>query len=106
MLKGTMMYRLKHDYIMEVFMRRTQIQIEEDQIEWLKDKARARGVSISQIIRESIAFFKGHEEKYPNDRKQRAIAAIGRFASQVSDVSERHDDYLTDAFREGIHHDK
>ena len=82
-------------------MRRTQIQIEEDQIEWLKDKARERGVSISQLIRESITLFKGREEKYPNDKKQRAMAAIGRFASQASDVSERHDDYLTDAFREG-----
>ncbi len=87
-------------------MRRTQIQIEEDQVEWLKNRSRDRGVSISRLIRESIDLLRVQEKMYPNDKKQRALAAVGRFASNASDVSERHDEYLTDAFGMETHHDK
>jgi post-segregation antitoxin (ccd killing protein) len=78
-------------------MIRRQIQIEEDQIEWLREEARARGVSVSQLIREGVALFRAREERFPEDKKKRALAAVGRFSSNVSDVSERHDDYLAEA---------
>lgn len=80
-------------------MIRTQIQIEDDQIEWLRGKAKARGVSVSQLIREGVAFFRAHEERFHGDKKSRALAAVGRFSSHVSDVSERHDHYLAEALR-------
>ena len=38
-------------------MLRTQIQIEEDQIKWLRIRAKERGVSVSQLIREGVEFF-------------------------------------------------
>ena len=80
-------------------MIRTQIQMEEDQINWLRVEARARGVSVSQLIREGVALFRAREERLPEEKKKRALAAVGRFSSNLSDVSERHDDYLAEAFR-------
>ena len=87
-------------------MIRTQIQIEEDQVEWLREEARARGVSVSQLIREGVALFRAREERFPEDKKKKALAAVGRFSSDVSDVSERHDDYLAEAFSEEARHGK
>jgi len=80
-------------------MLRTQIQIEEDQIKWLRDKARERGVSVSQLIREGVDFYRKYEDRFPENQKMKALAAIGRYASGISDISEKHDDYLTKAYR-------
>lgn len=87
-------------------MIRTQIQMEKDQIEWLRVEARARGVSVSQLIREGVALFRAREERFPEEKKKRALAAVGRFSSNLSDVSERHDDYLAEAFRKEARHEK
>lgn len=85
-------------------MIRTQIQIEEEQIEWLRSEARNRGVSVSQLIREGIAFFRAREQRFPEEKKQKALAAVGQFSSGVSNVSENHDNYLAEAFsHEGEH---
>lgn len=87
-------------------MIRTQIQMEEDQIEWLRAEARARGVSVSQLIREGVTLFRAREERFPEDKKKRALAAIGRFSSGVCDISERHDDYLAGVFSNEDDHGK
>ena len=79
-------------------MFRTQIQLKEEQMEWLRSEARTRGVSVSQLIRESIKFYRTHQEQVPEDRKRKAIEAVGRFSSGATDVSERHDDYLAEAY--------
>lgn len=85
-------------------MIRTQIQIEEEQMEWLKSKAREKGVSLSQLIRESLEHFREREKRVPEERKRRALAALGRFSSGKTDVSERHDDYLCEAIgKEDVH---
>ena len=87
-------------------MIRTQIQIEEEQMEWLKSKAREKGVSLSQIIRDGLDLFREREQRVPEERKKRSLAAVGRFSSGKPDVSERHDDYLAEAFgKEGAHGD-
>ncbi len=87
-------------------MVRTQIQMEEDQINWLRVEASARGVSVSQLIREGIALFRSREERFPEEKKKRALAAVGRFSSNLSDVSERHDDYLAEALIKEVRHGK
>lgn len=79
-------------------MIRTQVQLEEDQIAWLRAEARARGMSISQLVREGVALFRAREERFPEDEKRRALSAVGRFSSDANDVSERHDAYLAEAF--------
>ena len=80
-------------------MLRTQIQLKEEQMEWLRSKARTKGTSVSQLIRESIKFYQTHEEHLPEDRKKKALEAVGRFSSGTSDVSERHDNYLAEAYK-------
>jgi hypothetical protein len=79
-------------------MVRTQIQMEKDQIEWLRTKAKERRMSVSQLIREGVEFYRTHEERLPEDKKKKALAAVGRYASGISDISEKHDDYLAKAF--------
>lgn len=81
-------------------MLRTQIQLEEEQMEWLRVKARARGVSVSQLIREGIKLYRIHEERLPDNRKRKALDAVGHFSSGTSDISVRHDDYLAEAYGE------
>jgi len=87
-------------------MVRTQIQVQEDQLNWLRVEASARGVSVSQLIREGIVLFRAREERFPEEKKKRALAAVGRFSSNLSDVSERHDDYLAEAFVKEVRHGK
>lgn len=79
-------------------MVRTQIQIEEDQLQWLKKAASKKGISVSQMIRQGITLYREMEEQSPDIKRQRALAAIGRFSSGNLDISERHDEYLSDAF--------
>jgi hypothetical protein len=88
-----------------ISMLRTQIQIEENQIKWLRDRANERGVSVSQLIREGVEFYRKYEDRIPEDKKKKALAAIGRYASGVSDISEKHDDYLAKAFQSELSHD-
>lgn len=87
-------------------MIRTQVQLEADQLKWLKAEARDRGLSVSQLIREGIALFRYREERFPDDKKKRALSAVGRFSSDLTDVSSRHDDYLAGAFKEAGRHGK
>lgn len=84
---------------------RTQVQIEEEQIKWLRAKAHEKGISVSQLIREGIVLYRTLEEQIPDEKKMRALAAVGRFASGKSDVSLQHDDYLADAYNSGDRHD-
>ena len=85
-------------------MLRTQIQLEEEQMQWLRAKARAMGISVSQLIREGIKFYRAHQEHLPKDRKRKDLEAIGRFSSGASDVAKRHDDYLAEAYKKGDRH--
>ena len=80
-------------------MIRTQIQIKEDQINWLRQKARDRGVSVSQLIREGIDLYRTREDRLPDEKKTRALSAVGRFSSGLSDISTRHDEYLAEALK-------
>ena len=80
-------------------MLRTQIQIEAHQVKWLRERAKERGVSVSQLIREGVEFYRKYDDRLPADQKNKALAAVGRFASGVSDISEKHDDYLAKALK-------
>jgi hypothetical protein len=76
-----------HNAIIEAIMIRTQILIEENQINWLRDRAREKGVSVSQSIREGVEIYRKYKDRIPEDQKKKALAAIGRYASRVSDIS-------------------
>ena len=81
-------------------MIRTQVQIEEDQMEWLKSQAKEKNVSISKLFRESVEIYRKLITEVPTDKKKRVMKMIGRFSSGKKDVSEKHDNYLADAFEE------
>lgn len=73
-----------------------QIHLTEEQVEFLRRLASQRGVSMATDIREALDGAIAVDELAR--RRDRAVAAIGGFHSQFHDVSERHDDYLGDAF--------
>jgi hypothetical protein len=77
---------------------RTQIQLTESQARALRAMASARGVSMAELIRQSLGVLLEEEESARSDQRRRALAAVGRFHSGQSDVSERHDDYLAEDF--------
>ncbi len=75
-------------------MVRTIIQLRESQAIALDRAARRRGVSKAALIREALD---AHLAKQGGDAAlDRALRAAGSGASGVSDLAERHDDYLAD----------
>ena len=77
-------------------MIRTQVQLEESQVQWLRATARDTGVSMSQLVRDSISFFQ--KQKINPENRKKALQAVGRFASGKSDVARNHDKYLTEIY--------
>ena len=80
-------------------MIRTQVQLTKDQISSLKALAVERQVSVAELIRQSVDHFvrlaRGIDVE---TRRQRAIAAAGRFHADRSDISVEHDQYLAEAY--------
>ena len=80
-------------------MVRTQIQLTERQTQRLKALAKERGVSMAELIRQSIDVLLDSPETIDREeRKRRALSIIGMFPSDVADLSVNHDDYLADAY--------
>ena len=79
-------------------MKRTQIQLTEEQDKRLRRISASRGVPIAELVREAIdAQFKNGD---PAELRAHAIASIGGFRSGLTDIAENHDDYLADDFAE------
>lgn len=79
-------------------MIRTQIQLEEDQYERLREAARLESVSLAEMIRRCVD--RGLPE-LANDREARyarARAVLGAHRSGRHDIAEAHDRELEDAF--------
>jgi len=66
-------------------MVRTQVQIHSEQLKWLKQHAFGKGVSMAQLIRESIDFYRSHIEKSRMllHQKKKALTAVGSFSSKT-----------------------
>jgi predicted DNA-binding ribbon-helix-helix protein len=80
-------------------MIRTQIQLSEKQAKALKDLAARRNVSVAELIRQAVdEQLRAAGSIDPDERKQRALAAAGRFHSGLTDLSTAHDQYLAEAF--------
>ena len=81
-------------------MVRTQIQLTERQAQLLRALAAREGLSMAELIRGAVdRMVQGRAEVSTDERKQRALAVAGRFASGRTDVSRRHDRELAEAFR-------
>jgi hypothetical protein len=80
-------------------MIRTQVQFTDAQMRKLKRLAAERGVSLAALIREGVDLLvRGTPEDGETGRRQRALAAAGRFHSDRTDLAIEHDRYLGDAF--------
>lgn len=82
-------------------MIRTQVQLTEEQARTLKTLAVERGSSVAELIRQSVDnFILQSTGVSADERRRRAIAAIGRYDSGRSDISTKHDEYLAEAYRQ------
>jgi hypothetical protein len=80
-------------------MIRMQGQLTREQAEAVKRMAAERGVSAAEIIRRSVdAYVQAGVGPAPSELRKRALRVIG-IAHGPTDLSERHDDYLGEAFR-------
>ena len=80
-------------------MIRTQIQLIERQTQRLKALAKERGVSMAELIRQSVdALLESPETTDREERKRRALSIVGMFRSDVPDLSTHHDQYLAEAY--------
>jgi hypothetical protein len=80
----------------EYMMVRAHIQLTEEQAKILKALAAQQGVSVADLIQ------RGVDEVLKTidgvERRQRALAAAGKFRSGRSDLSAEHDHYLAEAY--------
>lgn len=74
-------------------MVRTIIQLHEEQAAALDRAASRRGVSKAALVREAVSLLLVREAGEAD--VERALAAAGAGALGLSDLAERHDDYLT-----------
>jgi hypothetical protein len=81
-------------------MIRTQIQLTEEQSQALREMAAREKVSVAELIRRAVNSLLQSETISMEERRRRAIAAVGRFHSGISDLAERHDEYLAEAYGE------
>jgi hypothetical protein len=80
-------------------MVRTQVQLTETQLDAVRAQAVREGTSVSEVVRRAVDAWIRHQPAVSRSEvRRRAAAAAGRFSSGSSDVSERHDDYLAEAF--------
>jgi hypothetical protein len=80
-------------------MVRTQIQLTEEQAAALKRVAAQENVSVAEIIRRSIdATLRSSPCPSQEERWRRAVSVSGLFHSGHTDIAERHDDYLAEAY--------
>jgi len=75
-----------------VHMRRMQVQLTEEQVDALTERARAAHQPIAAVVREAVDALIAADQR--SMRHERAVAAIGGFHSGLGDLAERHDEYL------------
>jgi len=75
-------------------MIRTQIQFEKKIYEKLKARSKASGDSISEIVRRSLDSTIDRQES--DQIWARALSSLGKFASGLDNLAEKHDEHLGD----------
>lgn len=81
-------------------MVRTQVQLTKKQAAMLKKRAAEEGVSLAELVRRGVDLYLRNSATGGDENvRQRALRAVGRFASGGGDLSERHDEYLSKVYR-------
>lgn len=82
-------------------MIRAQVQLTEEQLAALKGLAAASGRSVADLVREGVdLLLRSGGGAALEQRRARALGAVGQFASGHKDVSSEHDQHLAEAFGE------
>ena len=80
-------------------MIRTQIQLTEEQSLRLRQAARRSGVSTAEVIRRSVdRYLEQDAAVAPGGTRLAMLEVIGKWSCGLSDISDRHDDYLDEAY--------
>jgi len=80
-------------------MIRTQVQLTEAHMRLLKRLAAERGVSVAELIRQSVDLFARNAGVVDDqEQRRRALAIAGRFRSGQKDLAAEHDRYLDEAY--------
>jgi hypothetical protein len=79
---------------------RTQISLEEEQLDLLRRLARARGVSMAHLIRDAVDLAYGSVVGPPAREElwDRALSTVGIGRSDGAPVSEEHDRHLDEIY--------
>jgi predicted DNA-binding protein len=82
-------------------MVRTQVQLSEEQAGALRRLAAERGVSMAEIVRQSVeAYLRDSRPVSASEARERALGLIGAIREGPADISARHDEYAAEAFEE------
>ena len=83
-------------------MIRTQVQLTETQNRLLEELRTRRRMSKAELVRQAVDEFlaRAAAEDGLDEQRLRALLIVGRHRSGKTDVSTRHDDYLTEAYAE------
>ena len=67
-------------------MIRTQIQLHSKQVQWLKKYGLTKGLSMSQVIRDSVDSYRFQIEKFEvlDLNKKKALNAVGAFSTDTA----------------------
>lgn len=81
-------------------MLRTQVQFTAEQARRLRAIARRQGVSVAELVRQSVDRVLADESTNPAVQYERAAKLVGAFADRerATDLSRRHDDHLREAY--------
>jgi hypothetical protein len=91
-------------------MVRTQVRLTDEQADALKQASDRQQVAVAELIRQAIDYWLQSQKPsraveqtikprvLTEEQKQRAIAAARGFPSGVTDLAEKHDDYLVEAY--------
>jgi hypothetical protein len=83
-------------------MVRTRVQLTEVELSGLRQLSASTGKSIAELVRNGVDEYLAVRGLPPaGDRVERAIRVAGMFSSGRTDVSVKHDRYLTAAFDGG-----
>jgi hypothetical protein len=80
-------------------MVRIQVELSDQQAQALERLSVQRGVSMAHLLQQGVELVIGAVESPEwRSRRERALAALGCFASGAGNLAEQHDHYLAEAY--------
>lgn len=80
-------------------MVRTQIQLTKEQSRILKEMAEEKGISVAELIRQSVDhYIYSAKEPTLEEKYRRASSLVGKFNSGETDLGRNHDHYLAEIY--------